>query len=117
MTTPLTIRGFAIGDGRTETTTVNGQLTVSTAATSATVRGRVLSADGRGVRNAQVTATTATGRGISVTTGPLGAYEMNGLTLGETYTIKVTSRRFTFAPRTVTLTDSATVDVDFVAGQ
>ena len=79
--------------------------------------GRVLTADGRGIRNATV---VVTGNSLLITryvkTGSFGYYTVDGLRAGETYIVTINSKRFTFQTpsRVVSLLDNLT-DVDFVA--
>lgn len=89
----------------------------STTAANASISGRVLTADGRAIRNAKV---VLTGNSLMepriVTTGSFGYYSLEDLLVGETYVLTVNSKRFTFqAPsRVVSLVDNVT-DLDFVA--
>ena len=88
----------------------------STAA-PATVAGRVMTADGRGIRNARVVVTgNSLQEPLIATTGSFGYYSSDGLTAGETYVVTVNSKRYTFAApsRVVTLVDNI-ADMDFTA--
>jgi len=101
-------------DGRMLTTTFEpGSLVIRPAAAGLTVSGRVITNDGRGVRNATVTITGPDGTRRSAVTGSFGFYTFESVEPGQTYIIAVSSRRFRFAPHVVTPTDSLT-DVDFV---
>jgi len=90
---------------------------IPTTAANASISGRVLTADGRGISNAKVVIT-----GNSLTepriaqTGSLGWFTFDGLRVGETYVVTVNSQRFTFsAPsRVISLVDNV-VDADFIA--
>ena len=87
-------------------------------AANAYISGRVMTADGRPIRNAMV---TITGNSLMeprvFQTGTFGYYMFDGLATGETYVITVTQRRFIFQTptRVVTLTDNI-ADLDFIAG-
>lgn len=71
------------------------------------VTGRVFSsAEGRGVRNAVVTITDENGNARSTITGALGTYRFAEVETGHTYIVSVRSRRFTFAPQVVQITDN-----------
>ncbi|MBK8304109.1 MAG: carboxypeptidase regulatory-like domain-containing protein [Chloracidobacterium sp.] len=71
------------------------------------VTGRVFSsAEGRGVRNAVVTITDENGNAHSTVTGALGTYRFAEVETGHTYIVSVRSRRFTFAPQVVQITDN-----------
>lgn len=99
---------------------VNGgwglEFLTSTAA-SASISGRVLTADGAGIRNARV---VVTGNSLSeplvTATGSFGYFTFDGLRTGETYVVTVNSQRYTFsAPsRVISLVDNVT-DADFIA--
>jgi len=78
------------------------------------VSGRVVSSDGRGIRNARVTISGSDGREISTMTGPAGVFRFDAITAGRTYIIAVASRRFQFASQVVTVSDNIS-DLTFVA--
>lgn len=77
------------------------------------VSGRIVAPSGRGVKGAVVTLTPTTGPTRQVSSGPLGFYRFDDLDLGQSYTVSVSNRRFTFAPRTVFVTGNMT-GIDFV---
>lgn len=83
-------------------------------AANVAVSGRVLTADGRGLRNALVTITDQLGTSRNAITSSFGYYRFEEVRSGETYTIGVSSKRYVFMPRTITVADELT-DVDFVA--
>lgn len=74
-------------------------------AANVSISGRVLTTDGRGLRNAVLTITDQSGNARNVLTGPLGSYRFDDLATGATYVISVRSRRFSYEPRVVVLTD------------
>ena len=80
----------------------------------ATISGRVLTSGGRGVTNAMVTLTDTQGLIRQVITGRFGTYQCSNVTAGQIYTVAATSRRFSFAPRFVNITDNLT-NLDLVA--
>ncbi len=86
--------------------TLSGPLAPTAAGVS--VSGRVLTADGRGVRNAVVSLTDQRGATRSVRTGPFGYYRFDDVQVGEAYVIGVTSKRYRFAPQFVSVTDELT---------
>ena len=91
----------------------NGTVTITGPnSTGLTISGRVITPDGRGLRNARVIITDADGLTRTVTTSAFGFYSFDGVTAGASYTIGVASRQYRFAARTVTVTDNLT-DVDF----
>lgn len=77
------------------------------------VSGRVTSG-GRGVTNASVTITDRAGVTRSAVTGRMGAYRLEDVVPGDVYVISVVARRFSFAPRVVTVTDDL-AGVDFAS--
>jgi len=83
-------------------------------AAGVSVSGRLLTAEGRGVRGAVVVITDQ--NGVSRTTLPssLGIYRFDDVESGQTYVITVRSRRFTFTPKVVPVSDNL-FDVDFIA--
>jgi len=70
------------------------------------VSGRVLTPDGRGLRNATVIAIDALGNRRTATTSSFGYYRFDDTEAGGTYLIAVSSKRFRFASRIVTITDN-----------
>ena len=77
------------------------------------VSGRVLTPDGRGLRNARVTITDQNGVSRTVTTSSFGYYRFDEVETGQTYTVSVGSRSYRFASRTLQVFDNLS-DVDFV---
>ncbi|MBK6725536.1 MAG: DUF4394 domain-containing protein [Acidobacteria bacterium] len=100
----------AIGNG---TNTIDG-ITVSPCPTSAGVEvsGRVLTPDGRGLRNTVVSMVDSQGTHRTATTSSFGYYSFSEVEVGEAYVMSVDSRRYRFAPRLVQVFDNLT-DVDF----
>jgi hypothetical protein len=78
------------------------------------VSGRVLTPDGRGLRNAVVTLTDSNGMERMVTTSSFGYYQFDGLASDATYVIGVESKRYTFDSRVVQITANVT-DIDLQA--
>ncbi len=78
------------------------------------VSGRVLTSDGRGIRNAIVVLTNSQGTSQSARTSSFGYYRFEGVQAGETYVMSVASKLYVFNPRVVTVADELT-GVDFVA--
>ncbi|MBK9215520.1 MAG: beta-propeller fold lactonase family protein [Chloracidobacterium sp.] len=90
---------------------------LSTTAANASISGRVLTADGRPIRNVTV---SVTGNSLSeprvVQTGSFGYYNFDDLRTGETYVITVQGRRYFFQmpSQIVSLTDNI-ADLNFIA--
>lgn len=83
------------------------ELAAPTAA-NISVSGRVLTADGRGLKNAVVTITDSSGNARSVKTASLGYYAFGDIEAGETYVVRVSSKQFTFNPQIVTAMEDIT---------
>ncbi len=76
------------------------------APTSAVVSigGRVLTANGNGIRNVIVTLTDTNGNILTTRTGTFGYFRFNQIEVGETYLISVSAKQFTFNPSSQILT-------------
>jgi len=81
-------------------------------AAGVTISGRVLAPGGGGLRNASVVITGFDGTTRRVTTNTFGYYTFEDVHSGGSYVMGVESRRFTYATRVVTVTDSL-ANVDF----
>lgn len=75
-------------------------------AASVTIRGQVLSAQGRAVSRAIVMFTDGSGVGRSCISNPFGYYTIDGVEVGQTYIVTVEAKNFLFAPRAVMVEDS-----------
>ena len=78
----------------------------------ASVSGRVLTADGRGLRSAIVSITDSLGAKRTVSTNLFGIYTIDNVRTGAAYTISVSSKRFRFASAAVQVNGNLT-SVDF----
>jgi len=85
----------------------------ATPAANVTVSGRVLTSDGRGLRNATVSITDSNGVSRIATTSSFGFFSFDNVSSGGTYTFRVFSRLFRFQPRTVQVNDNLTL-ADFM---
>lgn len=86
-------------------------------AASAAIAGRVLNAQGQGIRNVQVVVSGGNlTEPLVTTTGSLGYYQLPSLQTGNTYVVSISSKRYTFSEpaRIVTLNDNF-LEADFVA--
>jgi WD40 repeat protein len=85
-------------------------------AANVSVGGRVLTANGQGIRNARVTLTDANGATRTAITGSFGYYRFDDVEVGQTYIVSVRSKRFQFSNPTlvITLMDELT-DLTFTA--
>ncbi len=80
------------------------------------VGGQTLNAEGKGIRNVQVTITFQNGETQTVKTGAAGYYRFTGIPAGKNYVITVSANRFTFGRNTQTrMIIGDTQDVNFTA--
>lgn len=80
---------------------------------SVTVGGRVVDANGRGVHNTVVSMTDVQGQARYAVTNPFGYYRFTGVMTNATYTFEVRSKRYSYAPMVVAVTESI-ANLDFV---
>ena len=83
-------------------------------AANVAVSGRVLTANGSGLRNAFVTLTDSSGVTRSARTSSFGYYRFEEVATGQTYVVGVRSKEYQFTPRTINVANELT-DVDFIA--
>jgi len=93
------------------TGTIN--VTALTAA-GVTVSGRVLDAQGRGIRQATVSISDEKGNRRQATVDKLGYYSFADVEPGHTYLMEVSQRRYSFAPRLEAVNDNLS-EINFVA--
>ena len=82
-------------------------------ASNFTVSGRVLTSDGRGLRNATVSMTSSQGVVRTATTSSFGLFSFDNVIAGDTYTVRIISRLYRYQPQAVQATDNITLP-DFV---
>ena len=75
----------------------------SPTAAEVSITGRVLTPDGRGLRNAGVVLTAMSGETRSALTGPFGYYRFAAVPSGETYVINVVSKQYVFTEQVLFL--------------
>jgi CSLREA domain-containing protein len=86
-------------------------------AVPATIAGQVRTSDGRGIKNVSV---VLSGGGLPqplvIQTGSFGSFGFTGILTGQTYTLSVSSKRFTFTPpsRSISLTGDS-LSENFIA--
>lgn len=78
------------------------------------IGGRVLVGKGNGLRNAIVTLTDSNGVTRTARTGTFGYYRFDDIAAGQTVIVTVISKRFTFAPQVVSLTENIE-ELSFIA--
>lgn len=76
------------------------------------IGGRVATQQGRAISGAHVSLTDQKGQVRTALTNGFGYYSFSEVMVGETYIVAVSSKRYTFSPRTVLLVDELD-DVDF----
>ena len=81
--------------------------------TPVSISGRVLTPDGRSLRNAIVSLTDAQGVFTRATTSSFGRYQFDNAIVGQTYTLSVASKRYRFSPRVENVSGSL-ANIDFV---
>jgi hypothetical protein len=93
-----------------------GTVMAAPTAASVTVTGRVISANGRGIRNVLVTMVDASGESRTVVTSILGYFRFTDVPAGQTYTLSAFAKRYTFSRQSQALSIfEDTTDVIFVA--
>jgi Carboxypeptidase regulatory-like domain/Subtilase family len=91
---------------------------ISAAPTAAmvTVGGRVLTADGRGIKGATISLTGGSGEVRQAVSGSSGYYSFADVPAGQTFVLTVTAKRYSFSQSTQVHTiHDETADIDFVA--
>ncbi|HQU82694.1 MAG TPA: carboxypeptidase-like regulatory domain-containing protein [Pyrinomonadaceae bacterium] len=83
-------------------------------AANVSISGRVLTANGNGLRNAAVYLTKPNGETVTARTSAFGYYCFDDLEAGQTVAVSIKSRLYQFTPQIINLTDNLT-DVDFIA--
>ena len=101
----------------TQPTYATGLITISGAtAAGATVSGRVVTADGRGIRNVQLTMTSSNGETRTVNSTAAGNFRFTDAAAGEIYIFTVNSKRYKFTQSSQTRSVTGDVsDIEFVA--
>lgn len=84
-------------------------------AASASISGRVVDSNGRGIGKVSVTVEGPNGERRRVLTGTFGYYRFDGLAVGQTYIVTVAAKRYVFddPTRVISLFDNVS-DADFV---
>jgi serine protease AprX len=114
-TPSTTIPNNSFGYGRVDALAAINSVPGPTAA-AVSVAGRVLARDGSGIRGALVTITDAQGSLRRAMTNAFGYYLIDSVPAGPVYIIQASARRYTFSPRTVSVTGQL-IDMNFLDGQ
>lgn len=83
-------------------------------ASNVSVGGRVTDSRGRAVSRARVTITGEDGSSLATVTNSLGYYRLDGIESGRSYLVSVSSRRYQFSQRLISLVDEIS-NLDFTA--
>lgn len=84
-------------------------------AATASVGGRILAANGIGIRNVIISLTDISGgESRLVRSSSFGYYQFDEIPVGETYILTVRSKRFVFAPQVVSVFEDLT-ELNFIA--
>lgn len=93
----------------------NGSPLAPTAA-NVSIGGRVLTAEGQGIRNALVTLTDGGGAIHTTVTGTFGYYNFAEIQIGQTVIVSVTAKRYAFAQPAVVLSLTENVsEINFIS--
>ncbi|MEJ7847140.1 MAG: carboxypeptidase regulatory-like domain-containing protein [Pyrinomonadaceae bacterium] len=86
--------------------------------TTATISGRITTSTGRGILNAKMTLSGGAGATFrSVLSTSFGYYKFEGVATGQTYTVTINSKRYTFTPNSQQITVNENTTVNFTAVQ
>lgn len=83
-------------------------------AATVSISGRIVNAQGRAISQAQVSLTDMSGNTRTARSSAFGYYSFEDVEVGATYTVAVSSKRFTFIPQVVSVNDNI-ADLDFTA--
>ena len=89
------------------------KITVVPPVMNVSVSGRVVTPDGRGLRNAIVSIIDPNNVRRTATTSSFGLFSFNNVTTGQTYVLAVTSKRYRFTAQTLQINNMLN-DVNFV---
>lgn len=80
----------------------------------ASISGKIISPNGTGISKAQVSITDQNGITRTFLSNSFGYYQIENVPVGASYVISVNSKRYTFAPRVIDVSESIS-DLDFIA--
>jgi hypothetical protein len=79
---------------------------IAPVAANVEVSGQVLTSDGRGVFNAEVTMTNFDGEVITARTNPFGYFRFTGVGVGESYVFRAKHKLYEFTPQVITINEA-----------
>ncbi len=114
-------RSVSLGNGRFANvyytaTTAFIRIENAPTAAAASISGRSLTANGRGITNAMVTLTDPSGLVATTITTRLGAFRFENVPTGVSYVVAVSSRRFSFDSQVIQVVDNIS-DLTFIASE
>lgn len=85
-------------------------------AATVSISGRASTAKGNGIRNIIVTLTNSNGTTLTAKTNSFGHFRFDGIAVGQTYFVSVSSKRFTFEqPTQIINVSEELANIDFIA--
>lgn len=107
-TTQARIKVEAVGNIFFDVSNTNFTITTGTTSADSSIGGRVILPNNSGIPRATVTLTDSAGVSRTTVTGVFGNFFFDDVEIGETYVLRVTGKRHTFAPQIVSPTDDVT---------
>ena len=113
---PLTLSNINVSNDNADLLAISGVdgfVTIfAPTAAGVSISGRVLTPNGRGLTNARVTLTEATGQTRTTRTTSFGYYRFSDIEAGQTVVISVQSKRYRFSSQTLNVNEDLT-DLNF----
>ncbi len=106
---------FRLNEGGIGFEVNNGLVNIAASADSGTINGRLLDPQGGGISRTLVTVTDTRGNQRTVVTSTLGFFQISGLSIGETYTVRAESRRYRFAPQAISIAPGNAIQLEIIA--
>ena len=89
---------------------------VAPTAAAVSITGRVLTANGQGIRNARLTLTSLNGTRRTAISSSFGYYAFDGVEVGRTYVLEIASKRYIFAnPTRIFILQDQVTDMNFIS--
>ena len=105
---------FRLNEGGISFKTESGEVAVAASTENGGIGGRLVDSRGSGVARALVTVTDTNGHSRAVLTSSLGYFQISGLELGETYTVRAESKRYRFAAQSISISGANAVELTMV---
>lgn len=114
---PLAFQSFVFGEGDPMSTLIDGSVTVLTPTAAGTsVSGMVMSQSGDAIGGVRITLMNQAGEVRTAISNPFGFYRFDDIPVGQIYILSATSKRYTFAPQTISVFDEI-ANLNLVAEQ